>query len=127
MRQSQILIVDDEEAVREVASLMLKRFGFDILTAGDGIEALEVYKENGSDIVMVLLDMTMPHMGGEETFTELRRINPDVRVLLCSGYNEQDATSHFTGKGLAGFIQKPFQLEKLVLMVCRILKEDEEG
>jgi two-component system cell cycle sensor histidine kinase/response regulator CckA len=55
----------------------------------------------------------MPHMDGEEAFRELRRINPNVRVLLMSGYNEQDAIARFVGKGLAGFIQKPFNLEEL--------------
>ncbi len=59
------------------------------------------------------MDLTMPHLDGEETFRELRRIEPNVRVLLMSGYNEQDAIARFVGKGLAGFIQKPFNIEDL--------------
>ena len=121
-----VLVVDDEESVRTVASLVLKRFGFDVLTAEDGRKAVEIYREYADEIVAVLLDMTMPYMGGEETFTELRRIKPDVKVVLISGYNEQDAPSHFAGKGLAGFIQKPFQLEKMILKIHQALKAEEQ-
>ena len=63
---------------------------------------------------MVLLDLTMPRMDGEETFRELRRIRPDVRVIISSGYNEQESTNRFAGKGLAGFIQKPYGVRPLV-------------
>jgi PAS domain S-box-containing protein len=103
-----ILVVDDEETVRGLARLGLETFGFDVVTAADGVEAVEKFREHGPSIVAVLLDMTMPRMDGRETFRELRRIRPDVRVVLSSGYNEQEATSPFTGEGLAGFIQKPY-------------------
>ena len=65
------------------------------------------------EIVVVLLDLTMPHLDGEETFRELRRLRPDVRVILSSGYNEQETTDRFAGKGLAGFLQKPYGLRPL--------------
>ena len=67
-------------------------------------------RRNPDDIRLVLLDLTMPRMDGEECLRELRRIKQDVRVLLSSGFNEQDAISRFSGKGLAGFIQKPYQI-----------------
>jgi len=108
-----ILIVDDEQTVRTVGKHMAERFGFDVLLAADGIEALELFRENREDIVCVLLDLTMPRMDGEEAFREMRRIDPDVAVILCSGYNKQDATQRFAGKGLVGFMQKPFQLSTL--------------
>ncbi|NWF39811.1 PAS domain S-box protein [Mariprofundus sp. NF] len=108
-----ILVVDDEETVREVATMMLEDMGFKTLSAVDGSDALQVYRKHESEIVAVLLDMTMPKMDGKECFRELRRINPEVKVILSSGYNEQDATSRFVGQGLAGFLQKPYAPEAL--------------
>ncbi len=109
-----ILIVDDEETVREVATSMLEDMGFETLKAVDGVEGVEMFKKHHEQIDLVLLDMTMPKMSGEDAFTEMCRIDPDVQVILTSGYNEQDATNRFTGKDLAGFIQKPYTLEELV-------------
>jgi PAS domain S-box-containing protein len=108
-----ILIVDDDETVRTVARRILEQAGYVVLTAADGHEAIERYRERPG-IDLVLLDMTMPHMDGEEAFRELRRIDPRVRVVLTSGYNEQDATERFAGKGLAGFIQKPYRPSDLL-------------
>ncbi|MBN4076987.1 PAS domain S-box protein [Mariprofundus ferrooxydans] len=109
-----VLIIDDEESVREVAALMLEDMGFDTLCAVDGLDGVEVYRQHQQSIVAVLLDMTMPRLDGKGCFRELRRINPDVQVVLCSGYNEQEATSRFTGKGLASFVQKPYRPEVLM-------------
>ena len=117
-----VLVVDDEESVRSVAKMMIERRGFVVLTAADGQAALDVFRQRPDEIALVILDMTMPRMNGEETFRELRRIRPGVRVLLTSGYNEQDATNRFAGKGLAGFIQKPFQMDKLLAKVRDILE-----
>ena len=75
----------------------------------------------------MILDLTMPHLDGEETFRELRRIRSDVEVILASGYNKQDVTQRFAGKGVAGFIQKPFRLENLTKMVRVILAPQEES
>ena len=103
-----ILVVDDEETVRIATKRMLETIGYTVLTAPDGRAALEIFRSRVDEIVLVLLDLTMPRLGGEETYRELRRIRPDARVLLSSGYNEQEITSRFAGKGLAGFIQKPY-------------------
>ncbi|WP_176582378.1 PAS domain S-box protein [Mariprofundus erugo] len=103
-----VLVVDDEETIREVAAMMLEDMGFETMTAEDGQDAVEVYRQHGDRIVAVLLDMTMPRMDGSECFRELRRINADVKVVLSSGYNEEEATTRFLGKGLAGFLQKPY-------------------
>jgi two-component system, cell cycle sensor histidine kinase and response regulator CckA len=115
--QGIVLVVDDEEHVRRVASRVLRRMGFEVLTAEDGREAVAIFRSHQDEIALVLLDMMMPRMGGERTFTELRRIDASVRVLLTSGYNEQDAVARFVGRGLAGFIQKPYpkgELERAV-------------
>lgn len=103
-----ILVVDDDETVRNVAQRVLQQSGYTVLTAADGHEAIQTYRQQPG-IHLVVLDMTMPHMDGKETFRELRRFDPNVRVVLTSGYSEQDATERFAGKGLAGFIQKPYR------------------
>ncbi len=117
-----VLIVDDEETVRTVGKRMLQHLGFNVLTAEDGRDAMKVFKSHQDEITCVLLDMTMPHMDGEATFREIRRIRKDVKVILCSGYNEQDTTQRFVGKGLAGFIQKPFQLTELKKKLFEVLR-----
>jgi len=108
-----ILLVDDEEFVIEIGGRMLRHLGFSVLTARNGREALECYKASQEEIVCVLLDLTMPVMDGHEAYRELRTLNPDVCVVLSSGYNERDAIGQFNGKGLSGFIQKPYQMEDL--------------
>jgi len=103
-----VLLVDDEETVRAIGALTLESLGFDVLVAPDGPEAIELFKQHQAMITCVLLDLTMPHMNGDEVFRELRRLEPDVRVVLSSGYNHADIVQRFAGKGLAGFIQKPY-------------------
>ncbi len=119
-----VLVVDDEEMVRRVAGMILREAGYEVLLARDGVEAIEMVRKHGHEIVCVLLDMMMPRMGGEETFTEMRRLRPDIRVLLSSGYNEQTATNRFAGKGLAGFIQKPYTMKVLLAKVVELLEQD---
>jgi len=119
-----VLVVDDEETVRETAIMMLEDMGFAAIGAENGVEALEIYRKRRHQIDAVLMDLTMPKMGGEDCFRELRRINPDVRVVLSSGYNEQDAIQHFTGKHLAGFIQKPVSPERLKKAMHEAMGDD---
>ena len=107
-----VLLVDDEETIRGIGAEMLKELGFTVATAADGREAVEIFKST-PDISFVILDLTMPHMDGEQCFRELRQLKPDVKVIMSSGYNEQEVTQKFIGKGLAGFIQKPYRLSTL--------------
>ncbi len=111
--QGTILLVDDEETVRAVSRHMLELLGFEVITSGDGREALEIFAADPERFTLVLLDLTMPELDGEECFRELRRIREDVPVVLSSGYDEQELTSRFVGQGLAGFIQKPYELDTL--------------
>ena len=108
-----VLLVDDEETIRTLGARMLAALGFTVLSAADGREALAVYAQHQDEIALVLLDLTMPHMDGEEAFRELRLINPEVRVVMSSGYTEKDITARFAGKGLMGFVQKPYSLAEL--------------
>jgi signal transduction histidine kinase/CheY-like chemotaxis protein len=105
-----LLLVDDEESVRSMGRRLLSRLGFEVVTARDGREALELFRGSAARFACVVLDLTMPHLNGEETYRELRRLDPAVRVLLSSGYSEHEITERFAGKGIAGFIPKPYQI-----------------
>jgi two-component system cell cycle sensor histidine kinase/response regulator CckA len=118
-----ILLVDDEEQVLEVGCLMLERAGFEVRTAMDGREALGVFGKYQGDIVCVVLDLMMPNMDGEETLRELRRIQEDVKVVLSSGYHEQDVTERLAGTGFAGFLNKPYTEETLIGLLRQALEE----
>jgi PAS domain S-box-containing protein len=112
-----ILVVDDEAHVRAVAALALEKSRFTVLTAANGNEAVAVFREHAKTVRAVLLDLTMPHMDGAATVNELRLIKPDVRVVLSSGYTEEDATRHFTDRELIGFLKKPYALKDLLAAV----------
>jgi CheY-like chemotaxis protein len=105
--------VDDERTVRTITSKILENFGFQVILANDGDEAIEKFREHRDKIVSVLMDLTMPKVDGEEAFRQLRAIDPAVKVILMSGFNEQEAVRRFTGKGLGGFLQKPFRPDAL--------------
>ncbi len=122
-RNQTVLIVDDEASVRSVARNTLQRRGYRTIEAADGREALEVYKRFFSEVSLVLLDLTMPYMNGEEVLRELKRITPSVKVLLSSGFNEVEAVRRFTGQGLAGFLQKPYASSVLAETVKRVLSD----
>ena len=114
------LLVDDEETVRAIGVEMLKELGFDVITARDGREAVELFK-TGKEFRVVILDLTMPHVDGEQCFRELRRLHPDVKVIISSGFSEHEVTQKFVGKGLAGFVQKPYKLSTLRDVIKEIM------
>jgi PAS domain S-box-containing protein len=118
-----VLVVDDEQIVRRTAKAMLERFGYSVVVAENGKEAVELFRVLADKIDLVLLDMTMPLMGGEETFRNMKTIRGDVRVILSSGYNEAEAVRRFTGKGLAGFLQKPYSAVTLAEKIRSVLRD----
>ncbi|MCP5046199.1 MAG: response regulator [bacterium] len=107
-REGTILVADDEVSVCDATRHRLEKMGYNVLTAADGGEAVEVFRRYSSRIDCVLLDLTMPNMDGVEAFGEIQALRPDVKVILCSGYSKKEATKSFTGKGLAGFLKKPY-------------------
>jgi two-component system, cell cycle sensor histidine kinase and response regulator CckA len=121
-RRGTVLVVDDEEVVRGVAARILGSYGFDVILAGDGREGVERFRERHQEISVVLMDLTMPALDGVDAFREIRALNDAVPVLLMSGYNEQDAVTRFAGKGLAGFVQKPFTVEMLRERLLSVLR-----
>jgi PAS domain S-box-containing protein len=117
-----ILVVDDDDTVRAVARGILEGAGHTVLLARDGQEGVELFARHGAEVGLVLLDLTMPIMDGEETFRALRAIRPDLPVLLSSGYGEQETTERFVVGELAGFVQKPYTRVRLLSAVARVLQ-----
>jgi len=118
-----ILLIDDEEMIIKVGKELLQELGYDVMTASSGMDAIELYKKNADQIDMVIMDMIMPGMGGGETFDRLKRINPDIRVLLSSGYSINGQASKILARGCDGFIQKPFNLVQLSDKIKQIISK----
>lgn len=116
-----ILIVDDEDIIRETAHAMLTSLGYQVMTANDGREAVEYFKAHSGEIDLVLVDMMMPHMNGHACFNKLREIDPDVRAILSSGYSREGAPQEAIGDGMMGFVQKPYRIYDLSTIVASAL------
>ncbi len=112
-----ILIVEDNIDVAELAVEMLAAEGYKLIVAHDGFEALEIYQKMGKQIGLVILDFFLPVMDGDAVFDELRALNPNINVVLSSGFAEQEKISAMLAKGLRGFIPKPYSTEKLLTQV----------
>jgi len=108
-----VLLVDDEDKILDVERELLSSLGYTVFVATNGTRAIELYKTNSDKIDIVVLDMIMPGMGGGEIYDALRKIKPDVKVLLCSGYSEAGQASEILQRGCTGFIQKPFNASEL--------------
>jgi PAS domain S-box-containing protein len=117
-----VLVVDDEQTVRRTAKTSLEFHGYSVIVAESGKEALDVFSTLVQEVAVVLLDLSMPGMGGEEVLRQLQLIRPDVKVVLSSGFNEVEVVQRFTGKGLAGFLQKPYTSAALGVAIDRALK-----
>ena len=115
-----VLVIDDEEMVRTTAASALRRYGYSVITANDGQAGVDAFREKVQEVAAVLLDMTMPVMGGADAFRIIRTIRPDARVIVSSGYNEVEAIRRFTAKGIAAFIQKPYTASKLARILKRV-------
>jgi PAS domain S-box-containing protein len=118
-----ILLVDDEKSLLDLGTNMLEVLGFKVLTASDGLEAVEIYRQRQNEIDLVLMDLTMPRMDGAEAFSRIYELNPAVRVVLVSGYSEEDISLRFAGSGLAGVLQKPYTFKKLEELISKIIHE----
>ena len=122
-----VFVIDDELMVRRTAKAVLERFGYTVVTAENGKEGVDLFRAYPNKVAVVILDMTMPVMSGDDTFRELRALDPDVRVILSSGYNEVEAIRRFTAKGLAGFLQKPYSAKVLGERVRSVLEDRPEA
>ena len=121
-----ILLIDDEEYVLDVSREYLEMLGYQVLAARNGREAVDIYRREKERIDVVLLDMIMPHIGGEEVFEMLKSCNPDVRVILSSGYSLSEQAAGIMKKGCRSFIQKPFAMESLSAKIREVLDSPQE-
>lgn len=117
-----VLVVDDEDDVRDFCVQCVTHFGFSALSACDGLEAVEIFRTRHREIQLVILDMTMPIMDGGATFRELRRINPAVRIIISTGHSTHDTTMSFSGDKPDAFIQKPFQVRELREKILQLMQ-----
>ena len=112
-KRDSVLIIDDEDSVGKAFSEMIKYLGYEVTVTQSGEEGLQTYKEKGKDFAVVLLDISMPGMGGEETFERLLEINPEAKVLFITGHNVATREERLLENGAAGAIQKPVRIEEL--------------
>ncbi len=118
-----LLLVDDEPSARAVARELAESMGFQVLEAADGLEAVALFELRHAEITVVLMDLTMPHMDGRQAFLRMHQVAPQIPVVLTSGYSEQDVLTDFIGKGLAGFLPKPYQSSQFL----SVLRQAVEG
>ena len=116
-----VLIVDDEENVRRVLQRILERAGYTVVVAQSGPEAIKLYRERGGAVDLVVLDVIMPRMGGQEVFRHLQEVDPGVKVLLSSGYSENGQAAEVLAEGARGFLQKPYDVETVLRRVRETL------
>ncbi len=118
-RTGALLLIDDEEEIRIVGKELLEAEGFKVYVAGDGVEGINIYKERKDEIDLVILDLNMPKMSGKETLAQLLLINPNVKVLIATGYITESEKEEITG--VAGFIEKPFDINRLLKMIASLI------
>ena len=121
-----ILLIDDEEGTILVEKLMLEELGYTVFPAQSGKKAIELYNENKAGFDLVALDIIMPEMNGKDTYNELKKINPAVRVLLVSGYSLNKQIEELMGLGCMGYIQKPFDIIQLSQKIRQVLDTPEK-
>ncbi len=116
-----ILIVDDQEIIRQLGADLLEDGGYEVLLAATGEEAIRIYAEHQKGIALIVLDVVMPGLGGKETFLRLRDINPKIKVLLSSGYSIDGEVGEILKEGVGGFVQKPYKYEELIKKIREML------
>jgi CheY-like chemotaxis protein len=121
-----VLLVDDEDIIIDVGREILESLGYSVVTALSGESAIDLYKRD-PDIDLVILDMIMPEMGGGEVFDQLRQINPEVKVILSSGYSLNGQAIDIMERGCSGFIQKPFSVEQISIKIREVLESANHG
>ena len=116
-----VLIVDDEDLVLFINGEFLESLGYHVLRAASGEEAIRIYEAQGQKIDLVILDMLMPGKSGQETFRDLQAINPNVKVIIATGYTDETATRAVLQDGAAGFIRKPFDHTEFSRLIQQVL------
>lgn len=120
--RGRILLVDDEELVRATSAELLRQMGYDVVTVSDGQEAVEYYRQSGDRIDLVIIDLVMPRLGGGDCFRALKALNPSVRAVLSTGYGLNEVAQQLLDEGMAGFLQKPYQISELSEVIAQALQ-----
>ncbi len=120
-RHNLVLVIDDEAPVRQAVSDILEMEGVEVVTAVNGTEGIQIYRQQQDKIRVILLDLSMPGLSGEETLHELCKIDPGVRVILSSGYGEFDVLERIGQKENVSFLQKPYNMTQLLREVSKYL------
>jgi two-component system cell cycle sensor histidine kinase/response regulator CckA len=120
-----ILLVDDESSIRDLASRVLLKFGYTPITATSGEEALEIYSNRKDEIDLVVIDLGMPGMGGHKCVQKLLKLNPDIKVIIASGYSINGQVKDTLQAGAKGFVGKPYQIQELLGKVRDVLDGEE--
>jgi two-component system, cell cycle sensor histidine kinase and response regulator CckA len=118
-----VLLVDDEEMVRDLGARILSKAGYQVLTATNGKEALDLFQKERKQLSLVILDLIMPVMGGKECLKELLKIDPQMNVIIASGFSADASNDEILGLGARGFISKPFRFEELLRQVRKTLDQ----
>ena len=119
-----ILLVEDEEVLRELGTELLNGFGYEVITAGNGREALDIYQTEGKRIALVIMDLIMPEMDGRQCLVEILGVDPKARILIASGYSENGPIPGTSLAGARGFVEKPYNMRKLLQTIRDVLDED---
>jgi nitrogen-specific signal transduction histidine kinase/CheY-like chemotaxis protein len=117
-----VLFADDEDTVLAIGRKMLQQIGFKVISAEDGQRAVELFQKYSGGIDLVILDLTMPHLSGDEVYREIKRIRSDVPVILSSGFSRRDVEHRFAGRHLDGFLQKPYRTEDLIAVIRNVME-----
>ncbi|MFC1564480.1 response regulator [candidate division KSB1 bacterium] len=124
--EATILLVDDEEYIRDISGKLLEKLGYKVILACNGRECINIYSERSSEIDLIMLDLIMPEMAGEETFTRLKEINPDIKVIILSGYTKDGTAKDILKAGGKGFLQKPFRLHEVSEIISKVLSNGKQ-
>jgi PAS domain S-box-containing protein len=119
-----ILVIDDEEIMQQLLSEMLQEMGFAVLSARDGLEGLEIYRNKWREVSLVIVDMVMPRLSGRETFLAMKEINPSIKAILSTGFSKDGEVRETLERGVAGFIQKPFKADELSDVIASVLAQE---
>ena len=121
VEQTRVLLVDDEEGLRSLMAIALEEAGCTVFQAVDGEDGMLQFRRHGHELDVIVLDLTMPRLSGDEVFRRIRAVRPDMPIILCSGYTEEDISRQFSGLDLSGFIEKPFTPSELIDKIGSIL------
>jgi DNA-binding NtrC family response regulator len=124
--EAAVLVVDDEEMLRDLARDILVRHGYTVVTAASGAEAVDIYCRRGGHIAVVVLDILLPDMGGREVFRLIRDFDPAARVIVSSGFERGRDAGDLIREGAAAFVQKPYRINELVEKVGELMKKDRD-